>query len=52
MLQKIKIVSAGDTRFLEEDIVDRNEFIEENNKVMSMVYVEDKGDNQDLRMAN
>ena len=46
MLQKIKIVSPGDSRFLEEDIVDRNEFIEENNKVMSMVYVEDKGDSR------
>jgi DNA-directed RNA polymerase subunit beta' len=46
MLQKIKIVSPGDTRFLEEDIVDRNEFIDENNKIMSMVYIEDKGDSR------
>ena len=44
MLQKIKIVSPGDTKFLEEDIVDRIEFIEENNKTMSMVYITDKGD--------
>ncbi|HVO72879.1 MAG TPA: DNA-directed RNA polymerase subunit beta' [Ignavibacteriaceae bacterium] len=46
MLQKVKIVSPGDTRFLEEDMVDRNEFIEENGKVMSMVYIEDKGDSK------
>ncbi len=46
MLQKIKIVSPGDTRFLEEDIVGRNEFIEENEKISSMVYVEDKGDSR------
>jgi DNA-directed RNA polymerase subunit beta' len=46
MLQKVKIVSPGDTRFLEEDVVDRNEFIEENNKIMTMVYVEDKGDSK------
>jgi DNA-directed RNA polymerase subunit beta' len=46
MLQKIKIVSPGDTKFLEEDIVDRNEFIEENNKTMSMLYIEDKGDSR------
>jgi DNA-directed RNA polymerase subunit beta' len=46
MLQKIKIVSPGDSRFLEEDIVDRNEFIEENNKVMSMACVTDKGDSR------
>ena len=45
-LQKIKIVSPGDTRFLEEDIVDRIEFIEENNKMMSMAYIEDKGDSK------
>ncbi len=46
MLQKIKIVSPGDTKFLEEDVVDRNEFIEENNKIMSMVRIEDKGDSR------
>ncbi len=46
MLQKIKIVSPGDTRFLEEDVVDRNEFIEENNKIMGLVKIEDKGDSR------
>jgi DNA-directed RNA polymerase subunit beta' len=46
MLQKIKIVSPGDTKFLEEDVVDRNEFIEENNRVISMVFVIDKGDSR------
>jgi DNA-directed RNA polymerase subunit beta' len=46
MLQKIVIVSPGDTRFLEEDLVDRNSFIEENDRIMSMVVVEDKGDSK------
>jgi len=46
MLQKIKIVSPGDTKFLEEDIVDRIEFIEENNKIMSMACVTGKGDSK------
>jgi DNA-directed RNA polymerase subunit beta' len=46
MLQKIKIVSPGDTKFLEEDAVDRNDFIEENNKIMSLVRIEDKGDSR------
>jgi DNA-directed RNA polymerase subunit beta' len=46
MLQKVKIVSPGDTKFLEEDIVDKNEFIDENNKIISMVYIEDKGDSR------
>lgn len=51
MLQKIKIVSPGDTRFLEEDIVDRIEFIEENGKIVNLAYVEDKGDSK-LKMDN
>lgn len=46
MLQKIKIVSPGDTRFLEEDIVDRIEFIEENGKIVNLAYIEDKGDSK------
>lgn len=46
MLQKIKIVSPGDTRFLEEDIVSRNEFFDENSKMLNMVYIEDKGDSK------
>ncbi len=46
MLQKIKIVSPGDTKFLEEDVVDRNEFVEENNRVMALVKIEDKGDSR------
>ncbi len=46
MLQKIKIVSPGDTKFLEEDVVDRNEFIDENNKIMTMAHIDDKGDSR------
>ena len=44
MLQKIKIVSPGDTKFLEEDVVDRNEFLDENQRVVNMIYVEEIGD--------
>ncbi|MGB5894541.1 MAG: DNA-directed RNA polymerase subunit beta' [Ignavibacteriaceae bacterium] len=46
MLQKIRIVSPGDTKFLEEDVVDRNEFLDENKKVMNMTFIEDKGDSR------
>ena len=46
MLQKVRVVSPGDTRFLEEDLVDRIEFIEENSKMTNMVVVEDKGDSK------
>ncbi|HEX2868382.1 MAG TPA: DNA-directed RNA polymerase subunit beta' [Ignavibacteriales bacterium] len=43
MLQKLKIVSSGDTKFIEEDYVDRVEFNEENEKIKNMVYVLDPG---------
>ena len=46
MLQKVRVVSPGDTKFLEEDLVDRIEFIEENNKMSNLVVVEDKGDSR------
>jgi DNA-directed RNA polymerase subunit beta' len=46
MLQKIRIVSPGDTKFLEEDVVGRNEFIEENGKIMTTVHIDDKGDSR------
>ncbi|RKY95309.1 MAG: DNA-directed RNA polymerase subunit beta' [Ignavibacteriae bacterium] len=46
MLQKIRIVSPGDTKFLEEDIVDRIEFIEENDKILNMEFIEDKGNSK------
>jgi DNA-directed RNA polymerase subunit beta' len=43
MLQKLQVISAGDTIFIEEDLVDRNKFIDENDKVKQMVYIEDPG---------
>jgi DNA-directed RNA polymerase subunit beta' len=46
MLQKVRVVSPGDTKFLEEDLVDRIEFIEENNKMTNMVVIEEKGDSR------
>lgn len=46
MLQKVKIVSPGDTKFLEEDVVDKVEFIEENNKIENLFFVVDKGDSK------
>lgn len=43
MLQKIKVVLPGDSRFLEEDVVDKSEFMEENEKLMESVVVTDPG---------
>ncbi|MEK6552508.1 MAG: DNA-directed RNA polymerase subunit beta', partial [Bacteroidota bacterium] len=50
MLQKLQVISAGDTIFIEEDLVDRNKFIEENDKVKQMVYIEDPGQSK-FKMA-
>jgi len=46
MLQKIRIVNPGDTKFLEEDLVGKIEFLNENEKVSSMVFIEDKGNSK------
>ncbi|MFA3782825.1 DNA-directed RNA polymerase subunit beta' [Melioribacteraceae bacterium 4301-Me] len=43
MLQKLKVISSGDSKFIEEDLVDRNKFIEENESLKNMVYVIDPG---------
>lgn len=43
MLQKLKIISSGDTPFIEEDLVDRVKVVEENNKVENLVVVVDPG---------
>ena len=43
MLQKLQVISAGDTIFIEEDLVDRNKFIDENEKIKQMVFISDPG---------
>lgn len=46
MLQKVRIVSSGDTKLLEEDIVDKIKFIEENERISNLLYIVDKGDSK------
>ncbi len=43
MLQKLRVISAGDTIFIEEDLVNRTKFIAENEKIRNLVYIEDAG---------
>ncbi|MCW8850878.1 MAG: DNA-directed RNA polymerase subunit beta', partial [Melioribacteraceae bacterium] len=43
MLQKLRVVSSGDTSFIEEDLINRIKFIEENDSVKTKVAVEDPG---------
>ena len=43
MLQKLRVISAGDTNFIEEDLVDRNRLNDENEKIKNMVFITDPG---------
>jgi len=43
MLQKVKVTSSGDTNFLEGDVVHKNLFADENEKLKGMVVVVEKG---------
>ncbi len=46
MLQKLKVISSGDTSFIEEDLVNRHKFITINDSIAAMMVVEDPGDSE------
>jgi len=43
MLQKLRIISSGDSKFIEENYVDRVKLVTENDKLKDSVYVIDPG---------
>lgn len=49
MMLKVKIVDAGDTRFLENSIEHKTDFIEENNRIFGLKVVEDTGDSEKFK---
>jgi DNA-directed RNA polymerase subunit beta' len=49
MMRKLTIVDPGDTRFLEEDTVDKFEFLEENDWIFDKKVVTDPGDSTKLK---
>jgi len=49
MMRKLTIVDPGDTRFLEEDTVDKFEFLDENDWIFDKKVVTDPGDSGKLR---
>lgn len=49
MMRKVNIVDPGDTRFLEDDLVDKFEFVDENDYVYEKKVVTDPGDSAKLR---
>jgi DNA-directed RNA polymerase subunit beta' len=49
MMRKVNIVDPGDTRFLEDDLVDKFEFVEENDYIFDKKVVTEIGDSGKLR---
>ncbi len=49
MMRKVQINDPGDTRFLEQQIVDKMEFMEENDHIWGKKIVVDSGDSQNLQ---
>ena len=48
MMRKVQIEEAGDTRFLEAQVVDKLEFMEENDRIWGKKVVVDAGDSENL----
>ena len=44
MMRKVNIIDPGDTRFLEQQIVDKRDFMEENDNIWGKKYIIDAGD--------
>jgi DNA-directed RNA polymerase subunit beta' len=49
MMRKVAIVDPGDTKFLEEDLTDKFEFLEENDYIFDKKVVTDPGDSSKMR---
>ena len=49
MMRKVSILDPGDTRFLEQQIVDKREFMDENDRIWGKKVVVDAGDSQTLQ---
>ena len=49
MMRKVQVVDPGDTRFLPEQLVDRQEFFKQNDELWDKMVVLDAGDSKNLR---
>ena len=49
MMRKVKVLDPGDTRFLEGELVHKQDFKEENDRLYHLKIVEDSGDSEDER---
>lgn len=49
MMRKVRVVDPGDTIFLENQLIHKSDFIEENDAIFGMKVVEDAGDSETLK---
>ena len=49
MMRKVRLVDPGDTLFLENQLVHKFDFIEENDKIFGMKVIENAGDSESLK---
>ena len=49
MMRKVEIVDPGDTKFLEKQIVDKWDFMDENDWIYGKKVIEDSGDSQNIK---
>ena len=49
MMRKVQIIDSGDTIFLEDQLIHKSDFIEENDKIFGMKVIEDAGDSKTLK---
>lgn len=49
MMRKVQILESGDTLFLEGGLVDRFDFIDENDKIFNLKVITDAGESENLK---
>ena len=49
MMRKVNILDPGDTKFLEQQIVDKRDFMDENDRIWDKKVVVDAGDSEELK---
>jgi len=49
MMRKVNILDPGDTRFLEQQVVDKRDFMEENDRIWGKKVIVDAGDSATLK---
>ncbi|MFK5879849.1 MAG: DNA-directed RNA polymerase subunit beta', partial [Flavobacteriaceae bacterium] len=49
MMRKVRIIDSGDSLFLENDLVHKNDFIQQNDKIYGMKVIEEVGGSEEIK---